>query len=109
MTKKSNFIKGSGNVYADLGMKDADEMFAKARLASEIVHIMEERDLTQQKAAKLLGTTQAKISDIVRGQFRSFTMDRLIQMLLDFDRDVEISYKPKPRSRDHAIMTVHPA
>jgi len=108
MTKKSNFFEGSGNVYADLGLPDADEMLAKANLAVEIIRVMKKRKLTQQKAAKLLGTTQAKISDVVRGQFRSFTIDRLLKMLVDLDQDVEISYKPKPRSRDHATLTVHP-
>lgn len=104
---KSNFFEGSGNVFADLGLKDAEEMFVKANLASEIIRLIDIRGLTQQQAAKLLGTTQAKVSDVVRGKLRKFTIDRLIKMLLAFDQDVNISYKPKPRSRAHAVMTVH--
>lgn len=107
MTKKSNFVEGSYNVFADLGLPEAEEMFAKAQLASEIIRVMKKRKLTQQKAAKLLGTTQAKISDVVRGQLRSFTLDRLIKMLVALDLDVEISYKPKLVSSTHATLTVH--
>lgn len=109
MAKKSNFFKGSGNVFADLGFKDADELFAKANLACEIFRIMKYRGLTQQQTAKLLGTSQAKVSDIVRGKLDAFTIDRLMKMLMAMDRDVQISFKPKPKSRDHAILTVGPA
>lgn len=107
MAKKSNFVEGTSNVYADIGLPDAEEMFAKAQLAAEIIRIMKKRELTQQKAAKLLGTTQAKISDVVRGQLRSFTLDRLIKMLVALDLDIQISYKQKPRSSTHATLTVH--
>ncbi len=108
MTKKSEFFEGSGNVYADLGIENAEEMQAKAKLAAEIHRIMKDRGLTQQKTAKLLGTTQAKMSDVVRGQFHSFTIDRLLKMLLDLGQDVQITYRPKQKSHDHASLTVSP-
>jgi predicted XRE-type DNA-binding protein len=106
MTKKSNFIASSGNVFADIGCEDAPELLAKAKLAHEIASIIKARGLTQSSAAEILATTQAKISDVVRGRLEKFTIDRLIKMLVAFDRDVDISYKPS--SRGHAMVTVHP-
>lgn len=108
MARKSDFIVSSGNVFADLSRPNAEELLAKAKLAHEIASIIEKRKLTQQNAAELLGTTQAKVSDVVRGRLEKFTIDRLIKMLVAFDCDVQISYKPKPRSRNHAMVTVHP-
>ena len=108
MTRQSRFIVSSGNIFADLGRPDAKEKMAKAQLAHEIACIIERRRLTQQKAAEILGTTQAKVSDMVRGRLEKFTLDRLIKMLIAFDCDVRISYKPKPRSREHAAVTAQP-
>lgn len=108
MAKKSGFSESTGNIFADLGRPNAEELLAKAKLAHEIACIIEKRGLTQHQAARLLGTTQAKVSDVVRGRLEKFTMDRLIKMLVAFDCDVRISYKPKPRSRERATVTVHP-
>ena len=62
---------GSGNVFADLGLPDADEMLAKAGLASAILDVIEQRGLTQAEAAEKMGIDQPKVSKIVRGRLRS--------------------------------------
>lgn len=98
--------KSSGNVFKDLGLPNAEELLAKAKLAVEITVIIKNRDISQQQAARITGTSQAKISDVVRGNLNQFTIDRLIKMLMAFDQDVHIELAPKPKSRDHAIMTV---
>ncbi|MEK7164999.1 MAG: helix-turn-helix transcriptional regulator [Patescibacteria group bacterium] len=103
---KIEYEIGSGNVFKDLGLPNAEELLAKAKLAHAITCVIEDRNLTQQKAAKLADTTQAKISDVVRGNLDQFTIDRLIKMLMAFDQDVRIELAPKPKSRNHAIMTV---
>lgn len=100
------YTKSSGNVFKDLGLPDAEELLAKAKLANAIASIIEDGDLTQQQAARIAGTSQAKISDVVRGNLDQFTIDRLFKMLMAFDRDVRIELAPKPRSRPYAIMTV---
>lgn len=107
MAKKSQFITGSTNVFADLGLEDAGELLAKATLARSIAGLIKKRGLTQQKAAALLGTSQAKISDVVRGRLDAFTLDRLMKMLVAFDQDVSITCKPKPVSRTHGMLSVH--
>jgi len=81
---------GSGNVYADLGLPDAQEMQIKAQLAQKIGELMHKRRLTQVAAAKLFGMTQPKISALLRGQFRGISEAKMIDCLNKLGRDVEI-------------------
>jgi predicted XRE-type DNA-binding protein len=100
------YTKSSGNVFKDLGLHNAEELLAKAKLANAIASVIEDRNFTQQKAAKITGTSQTKISAVVRGDLDQFTIDRLIKMLISFDQDVKIELSPKPSSRNYAVMTV---
>ena len=97
---------GSGNVYADLGYPDADEMLVKAQLVSKIAEIIRQRGLTQVEAAKVLGLTQPKVSAMLRGQFRGFSERRLIDCLTSLGRDVQIVIKEAPRRRAEGKLTV---
>jgi predicted XRE-type DNA-binding protein len=109
MTKKPNVTPSSGNVFADLGFQNADELLAKAELVRQISNAIEDRGLTQKEAAAVTGTTQPKISELLRGHLSGFSMDRLIRFLNALDRDVEIIIKKKPRSRDHGQVKVSAA
>ncbi len=100
------FELSSGNVYADLGVKDADAMLVKAQLVSTISQIIRQRGLTQAAAAELLGLTQPKLSNILRGQFHGVSERRLIDCLTRLGRDVEIVVKDKPRSRASGRLSV---
>jgi predicted XRE-type DNA-binding protein len=80
----------SGNVFADLGLGESDDRIAKAELARRIKSIVEHRHLTQAEAARVLGTTQPKVSDLLRGRLTGFSVERLIRFLNALDRDVEI-------------------
>jgi len=106
MDKDIQITEGSDNIFKDLGLPNAEELLAKAKLVSQIISEIEDRKLTQKQGAKIIGTSQAKISDMMRGNFDQFTIDRLIKMLMAFDQDVKIELAPKPKSRDYAIMTV---
>jgi predicted XRE-type DNA-binding protein len=100
------YTVGPGNVFRDLDLPNPEELLAKAELANAITCVIEDRNLTQKQAAKITGTSQAKISDVVRGNLDQFTIDRLIKILIAFDQDVKIKLAPKPKSRDYAVMTV---
>ncbi len=71
--------KGSGNVYADLGYADAEGMFLKAQLVTKIADIIRKRGLTQERAARLLGLTQPKISGLLKGRFRGISERRMLR------------------------------
>jgi len=74
--KKSGYVEGSGNVYADLGVANPQEARAKADLAHRIVDIIEERKLTQVQAGKVLGVDQPKVSALKRGRLTDFSVER---------------------------------
>lgn len=100
---------GSGNVFADLGLPDAEERLAKAELARQILKIIADRRLTQTQAAELLGIDQPKVSALTRGKLSGFSMERLFHFLNALGRDVQITVKPKPRSRQQAHLKVNAA
>ncbi len=94
-------IKGSGNVFRDLGLADADVLQAKADLVFKISAIIEERKLIQVEAARILGVTQPKISALLRGRLDGFSLERIVRFLAALDQKVEIKVRPKSR-RDRA-------
>jgi predicted XRE-type DNA-binding protein len=96
-TKKSHVTLGSGNVFKDLGLKNPEELLAKAKLAARIVQILEERTLSQTQAAKLLGIDQPKVSLIYRGRLDDFSVERLMRFLTALHRDIRIVVGAKPR------------
>jgi len=95
--EKIRIERSSGNVFADLGNPDADTQLMKAELASQIDEIIRGRRLTQADAAKLLGVSQPDVSRLLRGNFRDYSVDRLLRLLVELGRDVEIVIR-KPRS-----------
>jgi predicted XRE-type DNA-binding protein len=101
------FTVSSGNVFADLGLPDADELLAKSELVHQITGLIGSRKLTQKAAAAVLGTTQPIVSDLIRRRLDRFSLERLFGFLNRLDRDVQIIIRPKPRSRSAAAVIVH--
>ena len=95
MGTKPKYEKSSGNVYADLGIANSEEHLAKARLAMRIEEVLRNRKLTQKQAAQLLGISQPKISAIMNGQLKGFSMERLILLLNKLNQDVKITVSTK--------------
>jgi predicted XRE-type DNA-binding protein len=87
----------SGNVFADLGLPDSAGLLAKAELVRQISRAIASRRLTQEEAARILGTTQPKVSDLLKGRLAGFSMERIIRFLIALDRDVQIVVSPKQR------------
>lgn len=106
MSDELKYEVGSGNVFADLGLPDADELKAKSELVIEIIQIIEERGLKQAEAAEIMGIDQPKVSALVRGKLGGFSMERLYRFLNALGRDVEIIVKPKPKGRAAAKTSV---
>ena len=82
--------ESSGNVFADLGIPDAETHLLKAELVARIDGIIRSRGLTQTEAAKLLGLSQPDISRLLRGNFREYSVERLLRLLTHLGRDIEI-------------------
>jgi len=88
---------GSGNVFADLGLPDAGEHLIKAGLVVKIDRTIRQRHLTQAAAAQLMGIDQPKVSAMLAGQFRGYSVERLMRFLVALGHDVEIVVKPLKR------------
>ena len=82
--------RGSGNVFADLGLQDAEAHMLKAELVTRIDAIIRRRGLKQVEAAKLLGLSQPDVSRLLRGSFREYSMERLLRLLTALGSDVNI-------------------
>lgn len=85
---------GSGNVFADLGLANPGEALAKTQLAWEIIRIIKKRKLTQKRVAAILKIAQPKVSLLLRGYLKSFSMERLFRFLNDLGQDIYIKITP---------------
>lgn len=104
--RKERVIRGTGNVFADLGFADGAERQAKLRLAFALNSVVEARTLSQADAARVLGVTQPKVSALRHYKLSGFSIERLMNLLTALDCDVEIVIRPKPRSRKTARISV---
>jgi predicted XRE-type DNA-binding protein len=101
-----DITRGSGNVFADLGLPDAEERQTKLRLACALNEVMAAQRLTQAAAAARLGLNQPKVSALRNYKLEGFSVERLMTLLTALDRDVEIVIRKKPRSRAAAKISV---
>jgi predicted XRE-type DNA-binding protein len=85
---------GSGNIFADIGVADPEMMLAKANVLRQMHHAIKSRKLSQAKVAALLKLDQPKVSALLRGHTRGFTLDRLFRLLNALGQNVEISITP---------------
>lgn len=96
--------RGSGNVFADLGLADAEKPKIKTGLVIEIRKAMRNRGLTQQDAAKRMGITQPKVSDIMRGDFTNLSERKLMDCINRLGDDIEISVRPARAEIGHLML-----
>ena len=94
MTRSVEHDTSSGNIFADIGLPDAGDHLVKAKLVLKIDRLMQERGLKQVAAAKLLGIRQPDVSKMLHGDFRQFSVERLMRFLVALGQDVEIVIKP---------------
>jgi predicted XRE-type DNA-binding protein len=96
----------SGNVYADLGYENPEEMLLKAQLVTLLSKAIKAKGLNQYQAAEVLGIDQPKVSTLLRGQFRGYSLERLFKFLNAFDLDVEVNVKSKPEGEERARICI---
>ncbi len=109
-TKDPVTVRGTGNVFADLGYADADTHLLKAGLVSRIHDVVLDQKLTQSDAAKRMGISQPDVSRLLRGQFRDISVERLMRMLTRLGCDVDIVVrkpggKARPRKAIHLVAS----
>ena len=110
MAKRS--IKGeeietsSGNVFADLGLANADKLKIKSGLVIEITKAIRKLGLTQAEAAQRMGITQPKVSGMLRGDFANLSERKLMDCLNRLGYDIEIKVKPARKPLGHLMLEV---
>jgi predicted XRE-type DNA-binding protein len=107
-TDETAVVRGSGNVFADIGVPDPELAQAKAGICHKIYATIRDRGLTQTQAAKLLGVDQPKVSEITRGRVRSYTIDRLLGYLGRLGYGVRIEYVALPVEQEVTVRAGKP-
>src|SRR5206468_7374966 len=102
----ARFYRGSGNVFADLGLPNPEIALAKAELVQRIRALIAKRKLTQTKAAELLGLDQPKVSALVRGRVEGYSIDRLFRFLNALGQRVEITVRPNADTAEASAVVV---
>ncbi len=101
--RRNDTHKSTDNVLTDLGFDDAEELSAKAVLAVKLNELIQSRGLSQTGAAAITGMTQPKVSQIARYKLQNISLERLMQALVSFDQQVEITVKPARRAHAAGI------
>jgi predicted XRE-type DNA-binding protein len=99
--KSIEFEEGSGNVFADMGLKDADQLLARAQIGFHVFKILESKKLKQREIAKVLGIAQPDVSHLMNGHFSRFTADKLLDFLKRLDRKVTIKVSPRHKGEPY--------
>ena len=102
---------GGTNIFADLGLPDAEGHFLKAQLVAELYRLTREQQLTQIQAGERMGISQPEVSRLFKGNFREYSVERLMAFLIAFDHDVDIIARPSatPGERGHITFTARVA
>ncbi len=104
--RKKGYEVGGGNVFEDIGVPNADEHVIKAQLVFKIDTIIKNRRLTQQEMADLIGVRQPDVSKMLRGEFRQFSVERLLRFLVKLNHDVDIVVRPHRAKSNAAALHV---
>ncbi len=99
MRKKRKFEAGSGNVFADIGVRDPEEALMKAQLAMAIGKLIRKLDMTQAEATVKLEVDQPKISMLLNGRLRDFSVERLFRFLNALEQDIRIVISPHKKGK----------
>lgn len=89
-TKKTKVTPSSGNIFADLGLPEAEDRLLKAQLALRIQQLIEQKGMTQAEIAPLLNLDQPKVSNLLRGRLAGFSVERLFSILNKLGHNVEV-------------------
>ena len=106
MKKSLQFEVSSDNIFADIGLPNPEEHLVKAQLVVKISQLMNERGLKQREAAEIFGVKQPDVSKMLRGDFRQFSVERLMRFLVALGQDVEIVVKPRKPSGNAPALRV---
>ncbi|MBW4621205.1 MAG: XRE family transcriptional regulator [Cyanosarcina radialis HA8281-LM2] len=95
MTQEPVFEESSGNVFADLGLENAEELFTRGKIGIQVVRLLKQRNLKQQEISEILGITQPEVSDLMKAEFQRFSEGKLLNFLKRLDVEVTLYLRPR--------------
>ncbi|HVZ54284.1 MAG TPA: helix-turn-helix transcriptional regulator [Pseudolabrys sp.] len=105
MTGKAKIEAGTDNIFADLGVPEAGPHFLKAQIVAELYRLATTAKLTQAQIGKRLGISQPEVSRMFKGHFREYSIERLMEFLTSFDRDIDIVVRPHKKAGKSGRIT----
>jgi predicted XRE-type DNA-binding protein len=95
MNIEPKFINGSGNVFTDLELDDADELFTRGKIGIQVIRLLKQRNLKQREIGKLLGLSQPEVSHLMNGEFQRFSEGKLISFLKRLDAEITLHIRDR--------------
>ncbi|MDH6099064.1 XRE family transcriptional regulator [Anabaenopsis sp. FSS-46] len=95
MTQDSVFEESSGNVFADLGLSNADELFTRGKIGIQVLRLLKQRHLKQREISELLGITQPEVSHLMKGEFQRFSEGKLLIFLKRLDTEITLHLRSR--------------
>lgn len=95
MTQENVFEESSGNVFADLGLENAEEMFTRGKIGIHVLRLLKQRNLKQREISELLGIPQPEVSHLMKGEFQRFSEGKLLTFLKRLDTEITLHLRPR--------------
>jgi predicted XRE-type DNA-binding protein len=106
MTEETIFEESSGNVFADLGLADADELFARGKIGIQVLRLLKQRNLEQREMSELLGIPQPEVSYLMNGEFQRFSEGKLLLFLKRLDTEITLHLRPRNGGNQSAEIAI---
>ncbi|MEH2043351.1 helix-turn-helix domain-containing protein [Nostoc sp.] len=95
MTQEPVFEESSGNVFADLGLSNASELFTRGKIGIQVLRLLSQRNLKQREISKLLDIPQPEVSHLMKGEFQRFSEGKLLIFLKRLDMEISLHLRPR--------------
>jgi predicted XRE-type DNA-binding protein len=95
MMEETMFEESSGNVFADLGFENADEMLMRGKIGIQVIRLLRQRSLKQREIAELLGIAQPEVSHLMKGEFQRFSEGKLLMFLKRLDTEITLHIRSR--------------
>ena len=105
MTQEPIFEESSGNIFADIGLSNADELFTRGQIGIQVLRLLKQRHLKQREISELLGIPQPEVSHLMKGEFQRFSEGKLLIFLKRLDTEITLHLRPRHAS-DQSAETV---
>ena len=106
--QESIFQESSGNVFADLGLKDADELFMRGKIGIQVIRLLKQRNLKQREISQLLGIPQPEVSHLMKGEFQRFSEGKLLNFLKRLDMEITLYIRPRNEEKQDVETAIAP-